>query len=485
MITIPFNNSYIKLGDAFFTNTLPTKVAKPECIQFNRLLAEDLGLDNAGLDSLEGVEFFAGNLIPDNMESIAMAYAGHQFGGFNPSLGDGRAILLGEIMAGGQRYDLQLKGSGPTPYSRSGDGRSALGPVLREYLLSETMAKYGVPTTRALAAVTTGEQVHRMQLLSGGILTRVAMSFVRIGTFQYFSGRGDTASVGKLAHYIIDRHYPKVKLATDPMVALLSEVVDRQARLIAHWMSLGFIHGVMNTDNVSIVGETIDYGPCAFMDSFSHSQVYSSIDHQGRYAYGQQPPIGLWNLTRLAECLLPLFKSKDTDTAVAIAQETLMQFQALYEKYWLIAMCQKLGLAHSKEGDKELIERLLQLMEQDEVDFTLCFYYLSQENKDDFQALFTDSLALEKWLQQWQQRLSHEANSQKARALMAKFNPVYIPRNHQVEAAIRAAEDHNDFSVFQQLLDVLQNPYTLQEGKDHYLQPPKPEEIVHQTFCGT
>jgi len=488
MINIPFDNTYSKLGNNFSLPTLPVCVDNPECVQFNTCLAKELGL--AVFESEQAVDFFVGNFIPDNTTPVAMAYAGHQFGGFSPQLGDGRAVLLGEIVApNGVRYDLQLKGSGVTPFSRGGDGRSALGPVLREYLLSETMAKYGVATTRALAAVTTGEQVHRSRLLPGGVLTRVATSFVRIGTFQYFQGRKDTQAIETLANYVIDRHYPELRSLPNPIVGLLSTVIDSQAKLIAQWMSLGFIHGVMNTDNMSIVGETIDYGPCAFMDSFSQTKVFSSIDRQGRYAYSSQPGIGLWNLTRLAETLLPLLSIEGSEKAVEIAQHELMLFQQLYECYWLALMRKKLGLFEEQADDAVLIDDLLQLMEQDAVDFTLCFYYLSLLEKDeevsDFRSLFvSDDIDL--WLSRWHARLEYEnSQSTERQLLMSQANPVYIPRNHRVEAAIRAAEDHHDFSVFYDLLDVLQKPYQWQEGKAHYMQAPKADEVVQQTFCGT
>lgn len=492
MINLSFDNTYSKLGNEFSLPTLPTPVKQPSLIQYNASLANDLGLTSA-LDSSDATAFFAGNLIPDTMQPIAMAYAGHQFGGFSPRLGDGRAVLLGEVVApSGERFDLQLKGSGVTPFSRSGDGRSALGPVLREYLISETMAKYGVATTRALAAVATGEEVHRSQLLPGAILTRVASSFVRIGTFQYFAGQRNTAAVETLANYVIDRHYPEVRQHENAFVGLLSAVIKCQAKLIAQWMSLGFIHGVMNTDNMSIVGETIDYGPCAFMDSFSQSQVYSSIDRQGRYAYSEQPGIGLWNLTRLAETLLSLLSTEGSEKAVAVAQHELMKFQPMYERYWLDLMGQKLGFSQQQAEDRELVEDLLQLMEQDSVDFTLCFYTLSQladEPEDqfsDFYALFSDTAGLQAWLQRWRERLASEGSQVADRQTqMQAVNPVYIPRNHQMEKAIRAAEDHNDFSVFYDFLAVLETPYVRQKGKEHYMQPPQDNEVVHQTFCGT
>lgn len=494
---IQFNNSYIKLSDVFYKKTNPIPVKNPVCIKFNHALAEELGL-LINPDDSESVGMFAGNHIPEGAEPLAMAYAGHQFGGFSPQLGDGRAILLGEVITpSGVRYDFQLKGSGRTPWSRGGDGRSALGPVLREYLVSEAMAKLGVPTTRALAAVTTGEEVARNTLVPGGILTRIATGFVRVGTFEYFSSQGNQDAVRQLADYEIGRHYPEAKNANNPYEAFFEAVVDRQARLIAQWMSFGFIHGVMNTDNMSIAGETIDYGPCAFMDEFEHNRVYSSIDRNGRYAYNNQPKIGQWNLTRLAETLLPLFieegETKDTDgtdeeaaAVVKIAEAILSAYSASYHKYWLANMRKKLGLSENHD-DAALVGELLIIMQNNRADFTLTFYYLSQEDGlKQARALFSNREEFDGWTAKWQERLAKESISNaEHKAIMQAANPAYIPRNHQIEAAIRAAEDHNDFSVFHDLNEVLQNPFELQQGKDKYLLPPKPEEVVHQTFCGT
>ena len=502
MTKIAFNNSYVALGDDFSVKTNPTPVPHPELIKFNEDFAEELGLADAGLDSIEGTSFFAGNLILEGSEPLAMVYAGHQFGGFNPQLGDGRALQLGEVIsASGVRFDIQLKGSGPTPFSRSGDGRSALGPVLREYLVSEAMAKLGVPTTRALAAVATGEDVARMQLVPGGILTRVATGFVRVGTFQYFSASHNEEAVKTLADYMIERNYPEVGEANNRYEAFLKAVIDRQAGLIAQWMQLGFIHGVMNTDNMSVVGETIDYGPCAFMDAFDHNQVFSSIDRQGRYAYGNQPSMGQWNLVRLAESLLPLLSNggdreggneENVDAAVKIAQNALNAFVPIYRSYWLQGMSRKLGLLQAQETDKDLIEDLLDAMASAKADFTLTFYYLSLlstesvEGEEDVRALFNEPKTFDAWLLKWRERLLlEELGDVERQAAMQSVNPVYIPRNHQIEAAIRAAEDHNDFSVFHALNEVLQNPYTLQEGCEAYQLPPEPEEVVMQTFCGT
>ena len=489
------------LGKTFYVKNRPLPVANPALIKLNENLAESLGLSAADLNSTDGAALFSGNHIPDGAEPLAMAYAGHQFGHFNSQLGDGRAILLGEIVSpDGACFDVQLKGSGRTFYSRDGDGRAALGPVLREYLVSEAMVKLGVPTTRALAAVTTGEQVARERLLPGGIITRIATSFVRVGTFQYFSAKGDVEAIQKLADYVIERNYPQAREADNPYVALLQSIVDRQAALIAQWMQLGFIHGVMNTDNMSIAGETIDYGPCAFMDAYDHDRVFSSIDRQGRYAYSNQPSIGLWNLTRLAESLLPLL-AEDTGAAVEVAQGVLKTFVESYQNHWLNGMRVKCGLLTTtgrtkQDEDKTLIEELFNTMAANNADFTLTFFYLSRlstqaaaqplKQDSEIRSLFDNPMQFDDWAVKWRKRLSEETQSDEERqAKMQAVNPVYIPRNHQIEAAIRAAEDHGDFSVFHNLHEVLQYPYVQQEGKGSYMQPPKPDEVVKQTFCGT
>ncbi|KPK12049.1 MAG: hypothetical protein AMJ68_03700 [Acidithiobacillales bacterium SG8_45] len=497
MIQIPFNNRYVNLGEEFYARTRPAPVIRPTLIKFNEELATAIGMSPVPLDPDTIAAVFSGNVIPEGAEPLAMAYSGHQFGHFNPSLGDGRAILLGEVTGpSGANLEVQLKGSGQTQFSRNGDGRAALGPVLREYLVSEAMEKLGVPTTRALAAVATGEEVARERPLPGGVITRVARSFVRVGTFQYFAMRGDEEAVKKLADHVIGHVYPEAAKADNPYQALLKVVVDRQASLIAQWMQLGFIHGVMNTDNMSIAGETIDYGPCAFMDAFDHNRVFSSIDRDGRYAYHNQPGIGLWNLTRLAESLVPLLADTG-EQGVVVAQEILQTYVDTYIYRWLTGMRAKLGLTENvddaiKADDKSLVEALLVVMEEGHADFTLTFSSLSQlgeqpgENDGAFTSLFDDPAQADEWLAQWRQRLSHEPHDDKARQSgMRAVNPVYIPRNHQIEAAIRAAEDHGDFSVFHELHEVLQNPFTVQSGKERYKQPPEPEEVVTKTFCGT
>ena len=486
----PFKNTYFDLGRDFYQAIKPTPVRKPELFVFNQALNEELGLGESSLGSANAA-LYSGNELPEGAAPLAMAYSGHQFGHFNPQLGDGRAILIGQVVTPqGRSVDIHLKGTGRTAFSRNGDGRAALGPVLREYLVSESMARLGVPTTRALAAVTTGEEVIREQMLPGGIITRVGSSFVRIGTFEYFLARRDVASIARLADYMIEHHYPQLKATANPYLGLLDAVIEGQAALIAQWMQLGFIHGVMNTDNVSIACETIDYGPCAFMDHFAHDRVFSSIDHHGRYAYNNQANIGLWNLSRLAECLLPLIDS-DTGTAVATAQEHLETYIDAYQHHWLTGMRKKIGFNTAHDDDKALIEQLFDHMARNHVDFTLTFYHLSlldQDVADDAAiiALFDQDEAFVQWLEQWRQRLQQEgSHDDQRKRSMRQVNPVYIPRNHLVEAAIRAAEDDNDFSVFHALHEVLQQSFELQPGKDAYMQPPQPHEVVHKTFCGT
>lgn len=488
----PFDNSYAQLPDEFYGEVDPTPVATPELIQLNKVLADELGVDISNLSDADLAQLFSGNEIPDGAEPIAMAYSGHQFGNLNPHLGDGRAILLGEVIANdGLRYDIQLKGPGRTPYSRNGDGRAALGPILREYLLSESMHVLGVPTTRALAAVTTGEMVRREQLLPGAIITRVSRSFVRVGTFQYFAIRGNIDATKTLADYVIKRNYPQIANAENPYLALLETVIDQQAKLIAHWMQLGFIHGVMNTDNMSISGETIDYGPCAFIDEYHPEKVFSSIDRKGRYAYQNQPAAGHWDLCRLAESLVPLL-DEDPDTAGSKAQEAINTFPALYEGYWLNGMAAKLGLSDAIESDRALVDSLLECMAKNKADFTLTFYHLSNASADstnndqNIRDLFENPKDFDSWAERWRDRLITEPTSDAERqAQMHAVNPLYIPRNHLVEAVIRAAEDNQDFQPFYDLHEVLKQPYTEQAGHDKYAEPPKPEEIVLSTFCGT
>jgi len=495
VIQIPFDNQFAGLGEPFFAKVQPTPVTRPTLIRFNADLASELGIVVDQVDDAELAEVFSGNAIPPGAEPLAMAYAGHQFGHFVPQLGDGRAIWLGELRTpDGRRFDVQLKGSGRTAFSRGGDGRAALGPVLREYLVSEAMHRLGVPTTRALAAVATGEPVARERVLPGGVITRVASSFIRVGTFEYFASRGDINSVRTLADYVIARNYPELASAGQPDVAPLDTVIGRQARLIAQWMQLGFIHGVMNTDNMSIAGETIDYGPCAFMDGYDHQRVFSSIDQYGRYAYNAQPGIGLWNLIRLAETLVPLLAGA-SEEAVAIAEKLLESYKDRYETAWLAGMRAKCGLsslAGSDAEDRNLIGNLLDIMDENEADFTLTFRELSRldaqpgEHDKAIRKLFARPESIDGWLSNWRARLKAESVDQPTRqGLMVSVNPEYIPRNHQIEAAIRAAEDRGDLSVFHQLHSVLQEPFREQVGQDRYRLPPTPDEVVSKTFCGT
>jgi len=490
--SIPFDHSYARLPARFFTRTAPTPVAAPRLIRLNRPLAEQLGLDPAFLASESGVGVLAGNIVPENAEPIATAYAGHQFGGFVPQLGDGRAILLGELIdRGGVRRDVQLKGAGPTPFSRGGDGRAALGPVLREYVLSEAMAALGIPTTRALAAVTTGEGVIRDEPLPGAVLTRIASSHIRIGTFEYFARRGDVEAVSLLARHVLARHYPEAGLAERPFRALLDAVIQAQAALIAQWLLVGFIHGVMNTDNVSIAGETIDYGPCAFMDAYDPASVFSAIDRRGRYAYSNQPGIGQWNLTRLAECLLPLL-ADNQEAAIADAQEALAGFSTAFQRTYDAGMRRKLGF-FDDSGDEALLARdLLAAMAANGADFTLTFRRLcaaveGPHQEAEVRSLFAaDPGAYDAWAARWRQRLALEsADPAMRREAMMAVNPAFIPRNHRVEAVIRAAVDREDFMPFEELLAVLARPFDDQPEWAAYAEPPQAHERVTQTFCGT
>lgn len=485
-VHIPFDNTYARLPERFFARLKPTPVAGPRLIRVNGPLAESLGMDPASLESAEGAAIFSGNTIAEGSEPIAQAYAGHQFGGFSPQLGDGRAILLGEVVGrDGLRRDIQLKGSGPTPFSRRGDGRAALGPVLREYLLSEAMAALGVPTTRALAAVTTGEMVPRETMVPGAIFTRVAASHIRVGTFQYFASQGDLEAVRLLADYAIARHYPEAAENAQPYRALLDGVVARQADLIAQWLLIGFIHGVMNTDNTAISGETIDFGPCAFMDAYDTRAVFSSIDYQGRYAYGNQPNIAFWNLSRLAEALLSLLGEND-DAAIAEAKESLAAFAPRFQSAYDAGLRRKIGVMGNGEADTALAHDLLRVMAENGADFTLTFRSLSEADDNAARVLFTDAAAVDKWMERWQRHLAAEGSSPtERRVAMQAVNPAYIPRNHIVERVIQAGVEAGDFAPFEEFLDVLAKPYEHQPGRDSYTLPPTADERVLQTFCGT
>ena len=486
--------SYRQLGEQFSSDQLPTPVADPALIRVNPALAELLNLLASDLDSPEALQVFAGNAVPQHSQPIATAYAAHQFGGWNPQLGDGRAVLLGELIGkDGRRYDVQLKGAGQTPYSRRGDGRSALGPVLREYIVSEAMAALGIPTTRALAAVTTGEQVVRESLLPGAILTRVASSHIRIGTFQFFSAQGDLESVKALADYVIDRHYPQALEADsndEPYSALLGCVVEAQASLIAHWMSIGFIHGVMNTDNMLVCGETVDYGPCAFMDAYHPQKVFSSIDTHGRYAYAKQPEIGHWNLSWLAQALLPLMADDEAE-AINKAQAALGQFATIFSETYQSLMAEKLGFSKSSAAIEQLFGSLLQLMAEHACDYTLTFRALTEQLApegagDLIGELYPLPTALQGWLKDWLNLLAKEnVGHSEAYQLMVNNNPAFIPRNHQIEAAINEATRDNNFKRFNHLVDVLAKPFVYRQADVDFARPPREDEEVLATFCGT
>jgi uncharacterized protein YdiU (UPF0061 family) len=482
-----FRNSYARLPDRFFVRLPPTPVASPRLVKLNEQLALHLGLDPGALTTPEGVEILAGNRVPRTGEPLAMAYAGHQFGAFVPQLGDGRAILLGEVVdRDGVRRDVQLKGSGPTPFSRQGDGRAALGPVLREYIVSEAMNSLGIPTTRSLAAVTTGETVYRETPLPGAVLTRIASSHIRVGTFQFFAARGDVDAIRHLADHVIARHYPEAVDTPNPYRTLLDLVISRQAALVAKWLSVGFIHGVMNTDNMSIAGETIDYGPCAFMDVYHPAKVYSSIDSVGRYAYGNQPRIAKWNLTRLAECLLPLFAESE-DIAVEHAKDTLAAFAGRFEQAYTAGFRHKLGLLQSRPDDLSLAHELLECMARTGADFTVTFRSLC-DLAADAEAACSNGFdgCFASWVARWRHRLGEEGGDANARRLaMRAANPVFIPRNHRVEEAIAAAVSSGDFSAFERLLTVVSTPFEEQPAFSGYADPPRPEQVVHQTYCGT
>jgi len=483
-----FDNSYARLPERFFARLAPVPVAQPRLVKFNESLAKQLGLDCDELQSPEGVAVLAGSRVPEGAAPLAMAYAGHQFGGFVPQLGDGRAILLGEILGpAGERFDIHLKGSGRTPFSRDGDGRAWLGPILREYIVSEAMQAFGIPTTRSLAAVATGEPVFREIARPGAVLTRVARSHVRVGTFEYLQARGDIDGLKQLADYVIERHYPAAKQADQPYRALLSAVSTRQADLVARWLGVGFIHGVMNTDNMSIVGETIDYGPCAFMDHFHPDRVFSSIDRHRRYAYSNQPNIAQWNLARLAESLLPLL-NPDANRAVEEAQPIISGFGRRFERAYLERFRAKLGLIEPRVGDTELVDGLLQAMTETGADFTNTFRALCDAaagENEQLRAQFGDSALFDAWFTRWSERRASELIRPEDRAnAMRRVNPAIIPRNHRVEAALNAAVA-GDLVPFDALLHAVSNPWDEGAASADFTRPPKPHEVVQKTFCGT
>ncbi|MDC3424082.1 YdiU family protein [Aquibacillus sp. 3ASR75-11] len=477
------DNSYVRLPELFFSNLSLNPVRSPELVVLNNSLATTLDLNVEALKSEEGVAVLAGNQTPDSGMPLAQAYAGHQFGHFT-ILGDGRAMLIGEqVTRQDKRVDIQLKGSGRTPYSRGGDGRAALGPMLREYIISEAMHALGIPTTRSLAVVTTGETITRETELPGAIMTRVAASHLRVGTFQYAAKWGTEEELQALADYAIKRHFPDVEEDENQYLSLLKEVINRQAALIAQWQLVGFVHGVMNTDNMTISGETIDYGPCAFMDTYDPETVFSSIDRQGRYAYGNQPTIGGWNLVRFAESLLPLL-DKDQDRAVQIAQDEISKYMDLYHSHWLEGMRAKLGIFNEEKEDQSLMEDLLSMMKKYRADYTNTFRALTFNEPEDFVLFGTSDFT--KWKDRWQTRRDRQqASTADSHELMRNSNPAVIPRNHRVEEALDAAVEEGDYSVMEQFLDVLSTPYAHTPEQAEYTTPPAPSNIPYQTFCGT
>ncbi len=487
-----FDNSYVRELEGLYEPWSAATAPQPRLLVLNEQIAAELGLDAAALRTPDGVGVLAGNVVPDGAEPVAQAYSGHQFGGYTPRLGDGRALLLGEVLdADGHRRDLHLKGSGRTPFARGGDGKAPLGPMLREYVIGEVMHALVIPTTRALAVVATGDDVAREQMLPGAVLTRVAASHLRVGTFQYTSAQGDPALLRRLADYAVARHHPDAATAENPYLAFFERVLDAQASLIARWMLVGFVHGVMNTDNMTISGETIDYGPCAFLDAYDPDTVFSSIDHGGRYAYGNQPLIAQWNLARLAEALLPLIDD-DQATAVAAATEVLTSFTGRYDAYWREGMRAKLGVsgAARRDGtsiDSELIDDGLALLAAQRVDFTAFFRALSSSARGDdapVRALFTDTSALDAWSARWKTVLSAAGTPAGLAAEMDRVNPAYIPRNQHVEEALTAATG-GDVEPFRRLVDVLARPFDERAGLEAYAAPAPPDFGSYTTFCGT
>ena len=475
-----FDNTYSKLPKTFIEEIKPTPVNDPNLVILNRELAKDLNLDFSNIDNKDLAKLFSGNVLPGDTSTIAQAYAGHQFGHFT-MLGDGRAVLLGEHLVNDtKRYDIQLKGSGRTSFSRNGDGRAALGPMLREYIISEAIHALGIPTTRSLAVVSTGEKVIRENLLPGAILTRVASSHIRVGTFQYVAAKQNIDDLHTLVDYTINRHYPEIKFSKNKALDLLNLVMEKQCKLVVNWMRVGFIHGVMNTDNMAISGETIDYGPCAFMDFYNPKTVFSSIDKLGRYSFSNQPPITKWNLARLAECLIPLIHQNE-DTAIKIATETIDNFQNIYENKWLNMMRDKLGLFGKDKNDLKLINDLLHWMNSNQADYTNTFCHLMNVNSNN-DSKYKD-INFINWFKQWESRvLINNGSIEKSVNLMKKNNPTVIPRNHKVEEALEAA-NNNDMSLANKLLSILNKPYVNQNDAENYQSPSSNNE--YQTFCGT
>lgn len=477
------DNSYARLPKIFFSSLNPTPVSSPNLIIVNNKLATILGLNTKYLKSNQALDIIAGNKVPEGSFPIAQAYAGHQFGYFT-MLGDGRAVLLGEqITPSGERFDIQLKGSGETPYSRKGDGRAALGPMLREYIISEAMNALGIPTTRSLAVVTTGEPVYRENIQRGAILTRVAASHLRVGTFEYVSKWGTIDDLKALADYTLNRHFKDFEASENKYLFLLKEVIKRQALLIAKWQLVGFIHGVMNTDNMAISGETIDYGPCAFMDTYDPATVFSSIDQYGRYAYGNQPSIGGWNLARFAETLLPLLHD-NKEKAIELAQDAISEYNDLYNNTYLLGMRSKLGIFNEEEDDQYLIENLLNMMQKYNADYTNTFSELTYDKLENTVLYKTEEFT--KWYELWKARLERQQESQLlSNELMRQSNPAIIPRNHRVEEALEAAVNNDDFSVMERLLDALSKPYANTTDKSEYTKLPPKSNCPYRTFCGT
>lgn len=486
-----FDNSYSRLPENFYERIMPTPVSAPKLMAFNFPLAKALNLSVEKLSEPELAEVFSGNKLLPGAEPLALAYAGHQFGQFVPQLGDGRAILLGEVVdKNGKHWDMQLKGAGQTKWSRRGDGRAAVGPVIREYIVSEAMAALGVPTTRSLAMVMTGDSVYREQELPGAVLTRVASSHLRVGSFEYFAGQGDFSSLKILANYAIQKHFPEVQQESNPYQSFFKKVVTAQAKLVAKWMQLGFIHGVMNTDNTSISGETIDYGPCAFLDEYDPSKVFSSIDRHGRYSYGNQGQIAQWNLASLGKAISPLL-NLDSHKTFDFLNEQVSSFIDQFNQTWSIGMAEKLGIQNFQKDDLEMIQKILNLMTKHAADFTLSFRTLSQfanspENSDPLEIMFQHDLEFMKWLEQWKSRVDLKTKLEPELAKrMSAVNPAFIPRNHRIEQLIMDVSERNDFTKMQRLIQALSNPFTDQPEFADLMLPPKPEERVLATFCGT
>lgn len=493
-LSIDFDNSYGRLPREFYARLTPTPVSAPRLLALNEGLCEVLGLSVDELRTEDGLDFLAGNIMPEDADPLAMVYAGHQFGGWVPRLGDGRAMLAGEVIGtDGVRYDLHFKGSGPTPYSRNGDGRSALGPVIREYIVSEAMAALGVPTTRALSAVASGDRVQRETGLPGGVFCRVAKSHIRVGTFQYFYSQGNEENLKALADYVVERLYPDLAELDGPerYAALLTAIATKQAELVAHWMSFGFIHGVMNTDNMSVAGETIDFGPCAFMDVYHRGKVFSSIDRNGRYAFANQPHMAHWNIAQLAQALLPLMSLENESKGMELAQAGVDHFAPAFNKAYFSRFAAKFGLGHVDGEVEAFVTDSLEILEKQKVDFTLFFRHLRKANEqpvqteNSFDQLFNSSSELKHWIENWQHMLQSDGGTKHAQtALMEKANPIFLPRNHRVEEAVQASYA-DDMSVFKNLIQPLARPYDDQPEFEHYEQAPKAEEVVRQTFCGT